>query len=78
MSAGKEAMIISIEISSIRKKYQLPTTGIIVELNEPTAHDFVNVKLPLIRELYHRYRPDDVELKVWLKPMTQLWLSSSI
>ena len=60
---GKEATDHFNEISSIRKKYQLPTTGIIVELNEPTAHDFVNIKLPLIRELYSRYRPDDVELK---------------
>ena len=60
---GKEANDHFNEISSIRKKYQLPTTGIIVELNEPTAHDFVNIKLPLIRELYSRYRPDDVELK---------------
>lgn len=62
-SVGKEAVDHFNEISSIRKKYQLPTTGIIVELNEPTAHDFVNIKLPLIRELYSRYRPDDVELK---------------
>lgn len=62
-SIGKEAVDHFNEISSIRKKYQLPTTGIIVELNEPTAHDFVNIKLPLIRELYSRYRPDDIDMK---------------
>lgn len=55
---GEDAFKLWEKVNSTRKRYKLPNTGIIVEINEPSAHEFVTVKLPLIQELYKRYRPD--------------------
>ena len=55
---GADAVKVWEEASGLRKRYQLPNTGIIVEINEPSAYDFVTNKLPLIEELLKRYRPD--------------------
>lgn len=57
-SVGPEAVKIWEEANTKRKRYKLPHTGIIVEINEPSAHEFVTKKLPLINDLYKRYRPD--------------------
>lgn len=62
-AVGKEAIDHFNEITSMRKRYKLPDTGIIVEINEPSAYEFINNKLPLISELYHRYRPDAVNME---------------
>jgi hypothetical protein len=45
-----------------RKRYRLPSTGIIAEINEPSAYTFINEKLPLINALYKRYRPDEDDM----------------
>lgn len=55
---GDEAIKVWEEATGLRKRYQLPNTKIIVEINEPSAYDFVTKKLPLIEELLKRYRPD--------------------
>lgn len=57
-SVGPEAIKVWEEANSRRKRYKLPHTGIIVEINEPSAHEFVTKKLPLINDLYKRYRPN--------------------
>ena len=41
-----------------RKRYKLPNTGIVAEITEPSAYEFIVKKLPLINDLYKRYRPD--------------------
>lgn len=57
-TVGPEAVKIWEEANNRRKRYQLPHTGIVVEINEPSAYEFVTQKLPLINDLYKRYRPD--------------------
>lgn len=55
---GEDAIKVWEQANGLRKRYQLPNTKIIVEINEPSAYDFVTKKLPLIEELLKRYRPD--------------------
>ena len=55
---GEEAVKIWEQASSRRVCYTLPNTGIVVEINEPSAYEFVTEKLPLVEELYKRYRPE--------------------
>lgn len=56
---GDEAVKVWETASSRRVCYTLPVTGIIVEINEPSAYEFVTEKLPLVESLYKRYRPDE-------------------
>ena len=44
--------------SQKRKRYKLPNTGVIVEINEPSAYEFITEKLPLVNDLYKRYKPE--------------------
>jgi hypothetical protein len=46
------------EIGNNIKRYRLPDTGIIVDIKEPSAYDFINKKLPLIDSLFKRFKPD--------------------
>lgn len=57
-SVGDEALKVWEAANNKRTRYKLPNTGIIAEVNEPSAYEFVNVKLPLINELYKKYRPE--------------------
>lgn len=57
-AVGPDAVKVWESVNSTRKRYKLPHTGIIVEINEPSAYEFVTQKLPLINDLYKRYRPD--------------------
>lgn len=57
---GEEAIKIWESANKRRKRYGLPNTGIIAEINEPSAYDFVTNKLPLLNEIFKRYRPNDV------------------
>lgn len=57
---GEEAIKIWENANKRRKRYRLPNTGIIAEINEPSAYDFVTNKLPLLNEIFKRYRPDTV------------------
>lgn len=63
VSPGPEAVKLFNRISGKRTRYELPHTGIIVEFNEPSAYDQIQYKIPAIRELYTRYRPDDPEME---------------
>lgn len=57
-SVGPDAVKIWEKVNGRRRRFKLPHTGIIAELNEPSAYDFVTKKLPLINDLYKRFRPD--------------------
>jgi hypothetical protein len=63
VSPGPAAVELFNKISGKRTRYELPHTRIIVEFNEPSAFDHIQYKLPAIRELYRRYRPDDPEME---------------
>lgn len=55
---GEEAVDHWNHVNGKRKRYQLPSTGIIVEINEPSAYEFITIRLPLIQNLYKKYDPD--------------------
>lgn len=55
---GPEAQAVFDEVSNKRTRYTLPNTGIIVEISEPSAFDFITKKLNLVQELFERYVPD--------------------
>lgn len=57
-AVGPQAVEVWERANKRRTKYKLPTTGIIVEINEPSAHEFITKKLPLIDEIYSRYEKD--------------------
>lgn len=54
----EDAQKIFDEVSNKRTRYTLPSTGIIVEISEPSAYDFITKKLNLVQELYKRYVPE--------------------
>lgn len=58
VARGEEAIKHWNQVNGKRKRYQLPSTGIIVEINEPSAYEFITIRLPLIQNLYKRYDPD--------------------
>ena len=57
-SVGDEALKVWEAANNKRTRYKLPNTGIIAEVNEPSAYEFVNVKLPLINDLYKKDRAE--------------------
>lgn len=56
-SIGEEAINVFNKVNGSRTRYLLPNTKIIVEINEPSAYEFITQKLPLVQKLYERYRP---------------------
>ena len=57
-SVGSDAYKIWEDANRKRRRYRLPNTGIIVEINEPSAYEFVTEKLPLVNKIFKRYQPD--------------------
>ena len=53
------AMKLFAEINTKRTRYQLPETKIIVEMNEPSAYDYIMTLLPTIIQKYAEKRPND-------------------
>ena len=60
---GEPAIKLFNEINTKRTRYQLPNTGIIVEMAEPSAWDYINEKLPMIINRYKEKRPDDPNME---------------
>jgi hypothetical protein len=60
---GPAAVKLYNQIAGKRKRYELPHTKIIVEFAEPSAYEQIQTKLPAIKELYARYRPDDPDME---------------
>jgi hypothetical protein len=58
VAVGEEALRHWKDINCRRKRYKLPNTGIIAEINDPTAYEFITKKLPLVQKLYERYRSE--------------------
>lgn len=59
VAVGPEAIAHWESVNNCLTRYVLPDTKIIVEVNEPSAHEFITVKLPLMQKLYERYRPNE-------------------
>lgn len=57
-SIGAEAFDLWSKKANSRKLYTLPSTKITVELEDPSVYDYIYTKIPLINNLYKRYRPD--------------------
>ena len=57
VTVGDEAFLHWEDVNAYRTRYKLPNSGIVVEINEPSAYEFITEKLPLIQKLYERYRP---------------------
>lgn len=56
---GPEAIEHFNKINGKRTLYTLPDTQSIIELEEPSAYEFIMNKLPLTQELFKRYRPNE-------------------
>ena len=54
----EESQKIFNEVSNKRTRYTLPNTGIIVEISEPSAYEFITKKLNLVQKLFERYVPN--------------------
>ena len=57
VAVGEEAIKHWESVNSVRTRYELPDSGIIVEVDEPSAYDFITKKLPLVQEIFERYHP---------------------
>lgn len=61
--SGKAALEHWKNVHSRRKLYELPESKVLVELDDYSAWDYHNIKMPIMQEVYMRYRPDDPEQK---------------
>lgn len=57
-SVMEDAVALFNKVSYKKTRYELPHTKIIVEINEPTAYEFITNKLKLVQDLYTRFVPD--------------------
>ena len=57
-AAGPEAVSVWEQASQKRVSYKFNDSKISVEINEPSAYEFITQKLPLLDELYQRYKPN--------------------
>ena len=55
---GQEAINVWEQAAGKRVKYTLPDSKVQIEINEPSAYEFITQKLTLLDDLYKRYNPD--------------------
>ena len=58
---GKSAIELFNRVNTKKKRYKF-NSGVIVEINEPSAHEYLTVKLPLIMQKYAEKRPNDPDM----------------
>lgn len=56
---GKAALDHWNEVHGERKVYELPDSKVEVEIDNYSAYDYHQTKMPILQEVYERYRPDD-------------------
>ena len=61
VAPGKAALAHWEKIRSTHKMYELPNSKVLVELDDYSAWDYHNVKMPMMQEIYNRYRPEGNE-----------------
>lgn len=59
VAAGDEALAHWNETRNTRRVYNLPESDWYVEIAEPDAYTYINHCLPLLQQLYERYRPGE-------------------
>jgi hypothetical protein len=57
--SGQQAIDIYNRITSKRKRYKLPVSGVIIEIHEPSAYEYLTVKLPTVIAKYAERVPED-------------------
>jgi hypothetical protein len=58
VASGKAAVEHWEKVRSTHKIYELPYSKVLVELDDYSAWDYHNIKLPMMQEIFDRYRPD--------------------
>lgn len=59
VAVGDEALAHWNDIRNTRRVYQIPDSDWYVEIAEPDAYTYINHCLPLLQNLYERYRPGE-------------------
>jgi hypothetical protein len=62
-AVGESAVKLFSEINTKRVGYELKHCKKIIEINEPSAFDYITKKLPLIMEKYREKKPDDPDME---------------
>ena len=57
--AGQAALEHWNDVHGQRKVYELPESKVEVEIDNYSAYDYHQTKMPILQEVYERYRPDD-------------------
>ena len=58
-ASGKSAIDLFNRVSGKRRRYKLPISKLIIEINEPSAYEYLTIKLPLIITKYAERIPED-------------------
>ena len=58
-ASGQTAIDLFNRVAGKRRRYKLPMSQLIIEINEPTAYDYLSIKLPLIISKYAERIPED-------------------
>lgn len=64
VASGKAALEHWNDVHSKKKIYELPDSKVLIELDDYSAWDYHNIKMPIMQEVYNRYRPDDKNLNI--------------
>ena len=56
--SGSLAKNLFADVMKKHKMYKLPDSGIIVEVDEPTAWEYIQEKIPLLDKMYREYKPE--------------------
>lgn len=59
VAVGAEAIDHWKKNAMMRIEYTLPDSGYIVEINDPSAYEYLTNKLPTIREIFKRFKPEE-------------------
>lgn len=62
VASGKAAVEHWESVHSRKKIYELPESKVLIELDDYSAWDYHNIKMPIMQEIYNRYRPNDRNL----------------
>lgn len=55
---GPDAVKVWQDLNMKHRAFKLPNTGIVVEVNRPSAYEYITEKLPLMKILFERVKPD--------------------
>lgn len=62
VASGKAALDHWNEVHSRKRIYELPDSKVLIELDDYSAWDYHNIKMPILQEVFNRYRPEAGEI----------------